>query len=398
MSYGMIQCMNQREYYAIGTMSGTSMDGVDVALIRTDGESMIESIGHVSLSYPADLQLQLKQMAKQTALCAGDITQARLQCAHWDEALQQLSQYHADAIADLIKRYPMPIDVIGFHGQTLFHAPADHLTVQVGLADWLAKQFNCALVHQFRLQDVALGGQGAPLAPAYHQALVLRDHLAPAVVINCGGISNATVVEGEGWQQVCASDLGPGNGLIDRLVTQVSNGQQHYDCDGLYAKRGQLDQALLAQLWSTAIQGDSRHFVDRPWPKSLDIHDLRLPENIATDGQAFYDACYTLTYFTTDVIVQSLLPILYDEAYRFILCGGGWNNPVMLASLQRLCDEHLPDVRLQLSAELNWHAQAVEPEIFAYLAVRRLRRLPASGPHTTGVPSLCVAGELVLAD
>ncbi len=387
--------MNQRTYTAIGTMSGTSMDGVDVAMIRTNGMDQIESLGHVSLDYPSRLRSQLKEMASAARTCEGDLQQAQQQCEHWQATLQQLTQYHADAISQLLQRYPNQVDVIGFHGQTLYHAPHQHMTVQVGLSDWLAKQFAIPLVHQFRLHDVQAGGQGAPLAPVYHQALVLRDQLAPAVVINCGGIMNATVVTGEGWEQLLASDLGPGSALIDRLVTAVSQGKLHFDQDGCYAKQGRLNQALLDELWQSAIKGDSRAFVAQSWPKSLDIHDLVLPEGIAKDQQQLCDACFTLLQFSAESLVDGLRPMLKIHPEHFILCGGGWNNPALLQCFTEQVQRWWPQAQVQLSHQYNWHTQAVEAEIFAYLAVRHLLDLPASGPSTTGVPVPCVAGRLV---
>ncbi|MDF1655553.1 MAG: anhydro-N-acetylmuramic acid kinase [Coxiellaceae bacterium] len=419
--------MNKKTLYtAIGTMSGTSMDGVDVAMIRTNGMDKIESLGHVSLAYPAALQGDLKQLAQLASEAKGDVAIVQQRCDHWAASLQQLTQYHAQAIEQLMQQVDMPVDVVGFHGQTLYHAPHDGLTLQVGDADYLSRELGLPLVHQFRMQDVSLGGQGAPLAPAYHQALVLRDQLAPAVVINCGGISNVTVVEGSGWDQVHASDIGPGNGLIDRLVMMATNGEQHYDKDGCFASQGQLDAELLHQLWQTAVCGDTQRFADKPWPKSLDIHDLQLPANIALQGQGFYDACYTMTYFTADMLVRGLLTgsriksgmtsdesgmtsgesgitsgesgMTSDESgiqQRIILAGGGWNNPVLLQLFKQLVEQHLPQTKVLLCDQVHWQSQAIEAEIFAYLAVRRLLQLPASGPYTTGVSELCLAGELV---
>ncbi|MDF1796859.1 MAG: anhydro-N-acetylmuramic acid kinase [Coxiellaceae bacterium] len=422
-----MRSMNQQTLYtAIGTMSGTSMDGVDVAMIRTNGVDEIESLGYVSVNYPSALQGDLKKLAQLCSEAKGNLSIVQQRCDHWVSSLQQLTQYHAQAIQQLMQQVDQPVDVIGFHGQTLYHAPQDGVTIQVGdadyLADTLADTLAVPLVHQFRLHDVLQGGQGAPLAPAYHQALVLRDQLAPAVVINCGGICNATCVAGEGWEQVQASDIGPGNGLIDRLVMLATEGKQHYDKDGFFASQGQLDTALLQQLWQTAVCGDAQLFADRPWPKSLDIHDLVLPEGIALQGQAFYDACYTVTYFTADMLVQGLLagsriksgmtevdsgmtevdsgprtchPGPRAGIQRLILAGGGWNNPVLLNIFKQLVKQHLPKAEALLCDQVNWQSQAIEAEIFAYLAVRRLLRLPASGPYTTGVNELCLAGEII---
>ncbi|MDF1759245.1 MAG: anhydro-N-acetylmuramic acid kinase [Coxiellaceae bacterium] len=394
--------MNEKTLYtAIGTMSGTSMDGVDVAMVRTNGVDKIESLGHVSVSYPAALQSDLKKLAQLASEAKGNVAVVQQRCDHWASSLQQLTQYHAQAIQQLMQQVNHPVDVVGFHGQTLYHAPQDGLTLQVGDAKYLSQTLALPLVHQFRLQDVTQGGQGAPLAPAYHQALVLRDQLTPAVVINCGGIANVTVVEGDGWEQVHASDIGPGNGLIDRLVMLATDGKQHYDKDGFFASQGQLDTELLQQLWRTAVCGDTRAFADKPWPKSLDIHDLVLPEVIALAGQAFYDACYTVTYFTVDMLVQGLA--LHCESCKqsaaergnLILAGGGWNNPVLLKLFNQRVKQSMPQAEVLLCDQVNWQSQAIEAEIFAYLAVRRLLQLPASGPYTTGVRELCIAGEVI---
>ncbi len=406
-------------YTAIGTMSGTSMDGVDVAMIRTNGVDKIESLGHVSVSYPAALQSDLKKLAQLSSEAKGNVMVVRQRCDHWASSLQQLTEYHEQAIQQLMQQVKQPVDVVGFHGQTLYHAPQDGLTLQVGDAEYLSQVLALPLVHQFRLHDVTLGGQGAPLAPAYHQALVLRDQLTPAVVINCGGITNVTVVDGDGWDQVHASDIGPGNGLIDRLVMLATEGKQHFDKDGFFASQGELDSALLEQLWQMAVCGDSHAFAAKPWPKSLDIHDLVLPEGVALAGQAFYDACYTVTYFTADMLVQGLLTGSRIESgmtsaksgmtsakpgmtsaksgiqQRIVLAGGGWNNPVLLKLFKQCVKQTMPQAEVLLCDQVNWQSQAIEAEIFAYLAVRRLLQLPASGPYTTGVSELCLAGELI---
>lgn len=371
------------------------MDGVDVAMIKTNGIDVVESLGHVSLAYPVDLQQRLKALARVAADCAGDVSVCREICGDWDRAIVDMTAYHIDAISQLVAGYSGSIDVIGFHGQTLYHNPGLNITLQVGDGAALMRVLNVPVVQQFRLHDVAAGGQGAPLAPVYHQALVLRDDLAPAVVINCGGITNATVVEGAGWGQVWASDLGPGSGLIDRLVAESSQGRLHYDRDGVMALQGRVDQELLARLWQQGIRDGARAFVDRAWPKSLDIHDAVLPSGIAHDGQGLYNACATLLQFSAETVLFNLLHRLQAHAYRIVVCGGGWQNPVLLEAFQSLLAEYRPQDRLLLASQCGWQAQAVEAELFAFLAVRAQLGLPGSGPQTTGVATPCVGGELL---
>jgi anhydro-N-acetylmuramic acid kinase len=371
----------RKSYLAFGTMTGTSMDGIDVAAIETDGLQVVRSRGHVHVPYALSFQKRLKEAEKL----------AHEQCGAFnDEALvAELTELHIVALAQLRDACALgsrPIDVIGFHGQTLFHAPKNKLTLQIGDGAKIAAHFKCPVVDQFRIDDVQAGGQGAPLAPAYHQALVLRDGLAPTAVINCGGIANISMVSGAGWAQVFASDVGPGNVLLDRFVRDVSKGARAFDEDGLWALQGAVDPVYLAALHRL----NSRPVV---WPSSFDSYDFTLP---AYEGLHHFNICATLAFYTGQKMAVALLDQcrhLNIHVKAVVFCGGGWYNPAIVDAFKVAMPQQ---VLCQFSSDVNWCSDAIEAETFAYLAVKNLKNLTGSAPNTTGVPYPMVCGRLHL--
>lgn len=411
---------------SVGLMSGTSMDGIDAALLETDGSPhVIREIGDFSLSYAPPFKILLKAAAKSVHKHQGDMKAAE---AHYgddlphflkfdlevsDHELSQricaLSQYlhpheptrpitlssviehstylHGRAIKNLLLKTGYQaenVDVIGYHGQTLFHRPLDKISVIVGDGQLLANLLGITVVNDFRSRDIEAGGQGAPLAPLYHHALAIRDQKIPVAVVNCGGIANITLINSDNELDLIAFDTGPGNGLIDRLVSQRTQGREHMDTDGRYGRQGRVHNRVLTALYAKSIIKDNQNYFSDMPPKSLDIHDMTLIPEL--NALSLPDACATLEAFTADSIVNSLKLISADIPRHWILAGGGWNNPVIY---QELCHRlqrqlHRPPV-IQSAADIGWNAQAMEAQIFAYLAVRSLQGKPISVPGVTRV-------------
>lgn len=423
---------------SIGLMSGTSMDGIDAALLDTNGHDIIHELGFVSIIYSPEFKILLKAAEFAVLQAAGDLkfanqnffqmlgaylqNEMQLSTAMVASTILQLSIYlkqhqpnevgqinlnqiikhstklHLETVQHLLQQLklrPQQIAVIGYHGQTLFHRPALGVTIQVGDAEYLAEQMGIPVVHDFRTKDVAAGGQGAPFAPIYHYALAKRDKMIPVVVVNCGGIANITLINSEDEHNLIGFDTGPGNGLIDRLVRLYTQGQEHMDLDGQYGKAGKVDIEIFNALYQHAIIKDGKNFFDLPPPKSLDYNDLKLIPELSIDNVSLPDACRTLEAFTADTIVNSLNHINVEIPRRWILAGGGWKNPVIRDELEsRLRVKLGPQVIIQSADEAGWNSQALEAQVFAYLAVRSLENRMISFPGTTCVSEALSGGQV----
>ncbi len=368
---------------AIGLMSGTSLDGVDAALIETDGREVVRPLGFVSIPYTPEDRAVIRP-------CFGARDPGRPDIA---AAARLLTDRHAAAVHQLLEqtgRKPEDIAVTGFHGQTIFHAPREGVTIQIGDGARLARQTGIDVVEDFRSADVRAGGEGAPLAPLYHAARIRSAQPdLPVAVLNIGGVANVTWI-GAGENDILAFDTGPGNALMDDWSKQRTG--QLFDQDGALAAAGQPVQPLL-----DAWFGHS-YFTRTP-PKSLDrdqwdIAGLgRLTQDL--NNLSSEDGAATLLRFTAEAIVRSVahMPAPPKAWYA---CGGGRHNTALMTYLgRRLAEEGYG--ALKSVDDLGWDGDATEAECFAWLAVRSLQGLPISLPGTTGAPRPMTGGRLVKA-
>lgn len=354
-------------YTALGLMSGTSLDGVDAAILETDG-NRIHAFGPcVTVPYTA---AQRETLAEATRAALG-----------WDfdgpapnifaEAEDALDAAHRAAIQALDAG---PIDLIGYHGQTVLHRPDRLKTLQLGRGQGLADAFGCPVVFDFRSADVAAGGQGAPLAPVYHQALV--DHAKlPGVtaVLNLGGVGNVSLVS---ENDLRASDTGPANGPLDSFLEGRGVAM---DRNGDISRDGTPDFSQVER-W---LEID---FFKRTWPKSADRYDFDVVADLAAVDLA--DGAATLCAFSALSAAQTIRQMSVAPD-RVIVCGGGRRNPTIMTMLQlELGCPVLP------AEAVGWDSDAIEAQAFAYLAVRVVRGLPNSFPTTTGVPKPVVGGRM----
>ncbi|SFK54700.1 anhydro-N-acetylmuramic acid kinase [Methylocapsa palsarum] len=349
----------------IGLMSGTSMDGVDVALIETDGKEKIELGPFGSFAYGDEDRALLRAALVDAARLDDRI--ARPGTLAQAEAMVTLR--HAEAVERFLAERAIDrkcVDVVGFHGQTVLHRPEQGLTVQIGDGAALAARLGVTVVHDFRAADVAAGGQGAPLVPAFHRALAARaGFAAPVVVINIGGVANLTfIAPGE---EPIACDAGPGNALLDDLMLARTGEQM--DRDGAAAAAGRVDRAALAALL------DNDFFAKAP-PKALDRNAFSLAP---VERLGLEDAAATLSAFTAAGI-ESVMAHLPASPTLAIVCGGGAFNKTLMRELADRLPCPLADAN-----SLGWSAEAMEAEAFAYLAARALKNLPLTFPGTTGV-------------
>ncbi len=353
---------------ALGLMSGTSMDGIDAAIVITDGKRVL-STGHWA-TYPYDPALRTDLGAAVTAAEAADAGTLRT-------LESRLTDANADAVLALLRKSglsPNDIDVIGFHGQTVLHRPERRLTRQLGDGARLAQLTGIDVVNDFRSADVAAGGQGAPFAPLYHLALA-EPLERPLAVLNVGGVGNVTYIGADGPDDILAFDTGPGNAMIDDWVARHTG--QACDEGGRLAAGGNAEPSRLGRLLAHG-------YFDLTPPKSLDRNDFPLD---AVEGISLEDGAATLVAFTAQSVARGLehLPAM---PRRWLVTGGGRHNPTLMAALADAVGAPVQPVE-----DVGWQGDALEAQAFGFLAVRALRGLPLSIPATTGVPAPMPGGQ-----
>jgi anhydro-N-acetylmuramic acid kinase len=361
---------------AIGLMSGTSLDGIDVALIETDGEDRVRRMGSTTVAYPPEFRDQLRQALADTK----GLTDRAARPGALAKVERELTERHAAAVLHFIgdrMLQPSAIDVIGFHGQTVLHRPERRLTVQLGDGQLLAKLTGIDVVHDLRAADCAAGGQGAPLVPVYHRAIVARLPDRPIAILNVGGVANVTYIGRDG--ELIAFDTGPGNALIDDWMTQRTG--KPFDERGAYAATGNASEDHVAEYLK------HRHFSALP-PKSLDRDAFAL--DLVSDLNAA-DGAATLTAFTAASAAKAR-EVCPEEPALWVVCGGGRKNRTLMSMLAaRVENAVVPAEAVGLDGD------ALEAEAWAYLAVRSLAGLPITFPGTTGVDRPLTGGALALA-
>lgn len=376
---------DKKKYIALGLMSGTSMDGIDAALIRTDGEDYVEERASIAIPYTSEIKNILNN--------AESHIRASIHSHKVEDITNLSTSLHIQAIRALLdkaKYSTKDVDVIGYHGQTMYHNPEEKISIILGDGELMTQELGVTVVNDFRRNDINHGGRGAPFAPLYHLALAKRDNKIPVAIVNCGGIANITIISDTNPEHMIAYDTGPGNGLIDRLVRARTNGKEHMDANGKYGLTGKVHEDVLEMLYEKSTFKNGQNFFYQHGPKALDINDMRLISEL--DDLSLEDACRTLEAFTADSIVRS---IKGATPSHWILAGGGWNNPVILTELKERVTKVSPTPPSILTADdVGWDGAALEAQIFAYLAVRTIRELPLSFPNTTGVPHPVSGGKI----
>jgi anhydro-N-acetylmuramic acid kinase len=355
---------------AIGLMSGTSLDGIDVALIRTDGENRVERGPSRTYAYSDDQRGILRSALSD----AKSLTQRDQRPFSLANAEAALTDWHALAVENFLIEEdlkPSNIDVIGFHGQTVIHRPEIKLTVQLGEGKALAKRLGIPVVYDMRAADVAAGGQGAPFVPIYHRALAAKLPKRPIAFVNIGGVANITWIDTKG--EMIAFDTGPGNALLDDWALNHTGIAR--DVDGAIAASGSPNDSIIEHPFFKLVPPKS---LDRNSFSAFSINDLS-----PRDGAA------TLVEVTVRSIAKTL-DWLPEPPRSWIICGGGRHNPTIMKSLQ----QKLPNV--QTAEEVGFNGDSIEAEAWAYLAVRSQKKLPLTFPMTTRVSEPMTGGVLTL--
>jgi anhydro-N-acetylmuramic acid kinase len=358
---------------AIGLMSGTSLDGVDVALIETDGEC-VAAFGPIGYRpYSDDEQVLLRAALKEGALKDRWSRPGVLM-----EAEAFVTRVHAETVEAFLDTEHIDktaVTIVGFHGQTVLHRPGARLTVQIGDGQVLAKRLGIPVAHDFRAADVAAGGQGAPLVPVFHQALARDlDRVHPIAVLNVGGVANVTFVDGG---DPVACDTGPGNALIDDFMRARTGAP--LDRDGDQAAKGKADERFVERVLAHA-------FFNLPCPKSLDRNAFAFA-NIGLPDFSVMDGAATLSALTAASVAR-VVRHMPEPPRSWIVAGGGARNP----TLMRMLAERLKPASVETADAVGWSSQSIEAQAFAYLAVRTLNNLPITFPQTTGAPKPMAGG------
>jgi anhydro-N-acetylmuramic acid kinase len=347
--------------WALGLMSGTSLDGVDAAWLLTNGQEIMDVGGGVTVPYPTPLREKIR-----TILGQKERTQEIRVVEH------ELTLFHGEVVRQAQKF--QAFDLIGFHGQTIFHVPPQ--TVQIGNGNLLAEDIGVDVVCDFRSEDVAKGGQGAPLVPVFHQAMVEEDY--PLAVVNIGGVANMTWIQK--GRPLIACDTGPGGALLDDWILQKTG--QLYDRDGQWCSKGKVDRGIV-ESWLT------HPYFAKAAPKSLDRNDfVTYLKDI--DGLSLEDGAATLAELTARALIESLNQ-MPGKPHKIYVAGGGRRNHHLMNRLARLASCPVDSVET-----LDWNGDFLEAYAFAYLAVRVKAGLPTSFPTTTGVAHPVCGGRICL--
>jgi anhydro-N-acetylmuramic acid kinase len=366
---------------AIGLMSGTSMDGIDVALIETDGET-VSRFGPSAVHPYQEHEVAILRRAMEEAPALRARTERPGVIAKAEDVSTRL---HASAVNAFLAANGIDrstIDVVGYHGQTVLHRPDKKLTVQLGNGAVLTREIEIPVIYDFRAADVAAGGQGAPLVPVFHRALARTlDRPHPIAVLNLGGVANITFIDGGNDPIAC--DTGPANAPIDDFI-RARRGAPH-DADGQAAAAGRVDMAAIEKLLS-------HPFFAQTYPKSLDRNDFRewvtkhagLAEKTVENGAA------TLTMLTAASVAR-IVRMLPRAPRTWIVAGGGTRNP----TLMRMLKERLAPAEVETADQVGWSSDALEAQAFAFLAVRSLKGLPLTFRSTTSAPGPMQGGILV---
>ncbi len=377
--------MKKKLFLAMGLMSGTSMDGVDMSIIYSDGNKDISFIFDEYFKYDQVLNMQIVNL-RNRLLNASDLEKYSKEI---DLLEKNITLFHANIINQVLSKLNYKIDLIGFHGQTIFHNPEIKVTKQLGDGYLLSQLVKKTVVYDFRQADIFNNGQGAPLTPIFHYLLANKivekyKFKFPISILNIGGISNITQITGTSnkvEENIMALDIGPGNCMIDDWIRK--NSKLRYDNKGKIAKSGKIDQLIFNQ----AIQ----NFEINNFSKSLDTKDFDIS---FARGLSLEDGCTTITHFTAKLISDAIKYLNKKNfSKKYLLCGGGRKNDFLINCLiQNLNDENSDFEKID---KYEYNGDFIESQAFGYLAVRSFLNLPISFKKTTGCDTPTVGGKII---
>ena len=379
--------MKNKLYTAIGLMSGTSMDGVDVSLIRSDGINQFINVLDEYFEYNESLQQQLIELRN----LISNINDLKLYSSRLNELEREMTLFHSKIVIDISSKHQDEVDFVGFHGQTIFHNPEQKISKQLGDGKLMSQLVKKKIIYNFRQEDMINKGQGAPLTPIFHNLLskkINENHQIdfPICFLNIGGISNITKIIKEDEKleyNIEAFDSGPGNCMIDEWVRK--NSKNNFDENGSIAKSGKIDQLILNQ----AID----NFQIDKFDKSLDVKNFDIS---FVRGLSLEDGCATITNFTAYLIAKGIEHSNGNniKPIKYLICGGGRRNTFLIQSIKDYLS-HKQNISLNSIDDYSLNGDYIESQAFGYLSIRSFLNLPISYPKTTGCETPTVGGEFV---
>jgi len=375
-------------YTALGLMSGTSLDGVDVSIIESDGNKEFSSILDRYFEYDKDLIQKVLNIRDKISSSEGLDT-------YLDEIKnleREITLFQSKAVKETLEMSKSSVDLIGFHGQTIFHDPEKKITKQLGDGKLLSQLTNKKVVYNFRQNDLENGGQGAPLTPIFHNVLANKLNKKfnlgfPINILNIGGIANVTSTVD--WKnlglhryKIYAYDIGPGNCLIDEWIRK--NSKRKYDKDGLLARSGTTDELILNQALENFTENSN-------YKKSLDVKDFDI---LFAKGLSLENGASTITDFTAKLIADGMNythGTVKPQMYKWLVCGGGRKNKYLLESIKNNFEE----ISIESIDQYEIDGDFIESQAFAFLAIRSLERMPISFPSTTRCKEPITGGDIV---
>jgi anhydro-N-acetylmuramic acid kinase len=369
----------QKNWISAGFMSGTSGDGVDVSIIRTNGINQYESISDKYFEYDTDIYKDIHNL-KEKIHKIKHLETFKNEINHLE---RKITIFHAEIIKELNINNDT---IIGFHGQTIYHNPEEKISRQLGNGKLLNQLTNKNIVFNFRKNDILNGGQGAPLAPVFHYLISIQNKIKlPVCFLNIGGISNITIVKNsENFSELISKDIGPGNCLIDNWVRKNSN--KKYDKNGQIAASGTRNEIIFEQAQELYMNRTNKKKL------SFDTNDFDIS---FIRGLSFEDGVTTLTDFTASIISEELILSIKnskDKIEDILLCGGGRKNKILLKKIKKNLSTN---INLKLIDDYEINGDFVESQAFAFLAVRSIQQLPISFPNTTGCKKPSTGGEFI---
>ena len=356
---------------ALGLMSGTSMDGIDASLVSSDGEKNIDIIGNLYRKYDLELKNSLKEFCQKI----NNKEDLKVNLIKYKELERQITIEHSKIVSDIIDKFYIKPNIIGFHGQTILHKPKENFSIQMGNGKLLAQLSKIDVVYKFRENDLKHGGEGAPLTPIYHHNIKKKINLnKPLLFLNIGGIANYTFTKNDFF---CARDVGPGNCLMDMYIKKVMN--LDFDKNGILAASGKIDNSLLNNI-------SEHEYYNSQNKHSLDIrdYDLNFVKGLSTN-----DAMARLNYFSAKIIYENIKKDLNEE-FEIILCGGGRKNLTLVKNLKNLFKNNIYNID-----DFKIDGDFIESQAFAYLSIRSLYKKNISFPGTTKVKKSISGGKLI---
>ena len=371
----------EKIYTSLGLMSGTSMDGIDASIIKSNGEDGYKVVLDQYFKYDDKLYEELVDIRNKI----NTTSDLKTNLIALSDIEKKITLFHAFISKKIIKENDINIDLIGFHGQTIFHNANKKISKQLGDAKLLSGLLRKKIIYNFRENDIENGGQGAPLAPIFHQLLVNQNQIMlPACILNIGGIANITIVSSNNFNDLISYDIGPGNCLLDEWTRKKSKNK--FDRDGKLAEVGKTDKIILNQ----AVENFNN--IKKNNILSFDIKDFDL--NFVR-GLSLEDGLSTLTDFTVNIICEAIInanDLNRDVKSNLLLCGGGRKNLSLINGIKNMLPKN---IKVSLIDDHKINGDFIESQAFAYLAIRSYLKKPLSFPKTTNVKKACTGGVLI---